>query len=396
LNVKVVAVVLVLFGTIALIACGGAAGTSQVITHTPPSTPPPPPQPSTPALQHIIVVVMQNGSFDHYFGMFPGVDGIRAGVNGYSQTDAAGNTVTPSLLTNVTPPDLPHGRNAYLGPWDNGAMDKYAFYNGDMSMQYYDNTIPGVDKLWSWAQQYALGDEFFPSVMSSAPANQLYMIAAADNNYVYAIEPYYGPCNTTGVVANAPYTFTHVGDQLNAANITWAWYQDNYGQCSLGYISQQNPFQFFTDSHNAANVQDGSNLYKALPSGNIPAVSFLQPSPAHSTHPGSGSVTNGLTWLDSFIKSVQASPAWPDTAIVIIWDESGGWWDHVSPPQVDSQGYGARVPLLVISPKAKKNYVSHVQMDFVSILKFIQWNWNLQPLNDRNKLGTDLRDMFQF
>jgi phospholipase C len=113
-------------------------------------------------------------------------------------------------------------------------------------------------------------------------------------------------------------------------------------------------------------------------------------------HPGSGSVTTALNWLDGFIKRVQGSSQWSSTAIIILWDESGGWWDHVSPPQVDSQGLGARVPMIVISPYAKRGYVSHVQMDHVSVLRFIQWNWSLGTLNSRNALSNNMLDMFQF
>jgi phospholipase C len=113
-------------------------------------------------------------------------------------------------------------------------------------------------------------------------------------------------------------------------------------------------------------------------------------------HPGSGAVSNGITWLDGFIKQIQASPVWSNTAIIVIWDSSGGWWDHVPPPQIDAQGFGPRVPMLVISPFAKKNYISHVQMDDVSILRFIQGTFGLQPLNARNQISSDLGDMFQF
>jgi phospholipase C len=113
-------------------------------------------------------------------------------------------------------------------------------------------------------------------------------------------------------------------------------------------------------------------------------------------HPGSGAVTNGITWLDGFIKQMQASPVWANSAIIVIWDSSGGWWDHVPPPQIDAQGFGPRVPMLVISPFAKKNYISHVQMDDVSILRFIQGTFGLQSLNARNQISSDLADMFQF
>jgi phospholipase C len=343
----------------------------------------------------VVVVIMQNRSFDHLFGTFPGANGIRPGVPGFTQIDASGATVTPQLLTDTAPADLPHSRNGFLKVWDSGGMDKYAFFNGAISMGHYDNTTPGMSTLWTWAQQFALADNFFPSVMGDAPTNQLYMVAADDNNTPGSIEPFFPPCNT-GVQASAGYTFPHVGDQLVTKGLTWAWYHENLDACG-SYVSQENPFQFFTDAHASPNVRDLSKFSVDLASGNLPTVSFVQPGPQHSMHPAAGvPLINGINWLDGFIRQIQASPVWANAAIVVIWDSSGGWWDHVPPPQVDAQGYGPRVPMLVISPFAKKNYISHVQMDNVSILKFVQGTFSLPALNARNQLGSDLSDMFSF
>ena len=169
---------------------------------------------------------MQNRSFDNLFGVFPGANGIQPGVPGFSQKDAKGVTVTPQLLTNDATGDLPHARNDFLRVWDSGAMDKYAFFNGDISMGHYDNTTPGMSTLWSWAQQFALADNFFASVMGDAPSNQLYMVAADDNGTPGTLQPFFPPCNTE-VKAKAGYTFQHVGDQLAAKGLTWAWYQED-------------------------------------------------------------------------------------------------------------------------------------------------------------------------
>jgi len=177
--------------------------------------------------------------------------------------------------------------------------------------------------------------------------------------------------------------------------LNWAWYQEDLGNCSF-YVPQENPFQFFTDSHSSPNIKDFSSFAGDLASKSPPAVAFVQPGPSHSMHPGGGAITHGIDWLDGLIRQVQASAIWPHTAIVVIWDTSGGWWDHVPPPQVDAQGYGPRVPMLVISPFAKKNYISPVQMDDVSILKFIQSTFGLPALNPRNQMGGDLSDMFSF
>jgi phospholipase C len=344
----------------------------------------------------VIVVIMQNRSFDHLFGTFPGVNGISPGVPGYSQKDSKGNSITPSLLKNTAPADISHTRSTFLKVWDHGKMDKYAFYNGDVAMGYYDNTTPGMAVLWSWAEQFALADNFFPSVMSDAPTNQLYLVAAEDDNNPNLIQPFYPPCNTAST-AKSGYSFPHVGDQMVRAGLTWAWYQENLNQCGEGYIPQENPFQFFTDTHASSHVRDLSQLAKDLGAGKLPSLVFVQPGSAHSMHPAAGlPVSAGTAWLNSFIKEVQASGVWANSAIVVIWDSSGGWWDHVPPPQVDAQGYGPRAPMLVISPYAKRGYVSHVQMDDVSILRFIQETFGLPPLNVRNRLGNDLSDMFTF
>ncbi|MBI2677717.1 MAG: hypothetical protein HYX28_02940 [Candidatus Koribacter versatilis] len=361
----------------------------------PPPPPPPPPNGTNSPVKHLIVIVLQNRGFDHLFGTMPGVEGINPSVPGYTQLDANGNPVTPSLITAASTSDVNHSRSTYLAAWDNGAMDKYAATNGMLSMGHYDDSMPGVDKLWTWAQTYALADNYFSSTMSNGPSQQLYLAAASDNNFPYSVQPYYGPCQKADAAAK-PFSFRTVGDQMNASSVTWAWFAENYAQCGGGYLPVQNPFQYFTSTQNTSNIKDLSNFYTALTNGTLPSVSYIQPNPGHSTHPGSGSITTAANWLDGFIKKVQASSSWPDTAVVITWDESGGWWDHVPPPQIDSQGLGARVPLIVISPYARMGHVSHTRMDHVSILKWIQWNWGLGTLNPREDLSADINDMFQF
>ncbi len=345
-------------------------------------------------IKNVIVAIMQNRSFDHLFGTFPGANGIQPGVPGFTQKDSTGVDVTTQLLTDLAAPDLPHARSDYLRVWNSGAMDKYAFYNGAVSMGHYDNATPGISMLWNWAQQFALADNFFPSVMGDAPSNQLYLVAAADNGEPGTLQPFFPPCNTE-VKASSGYTFQHVGDQLEAKGMKWAWYQENVGDCTT-YVAQENPFQFFTDTHSSASIRDFSDFSPDLHAGNLPDLTFIQPGPTHSMHPGSGPIDSSINWLDCLIRQIQASTVWPNTAIVVIWDSSGGWWDHVPPPQIDGQGYGPRAPMLVISPFAKRNYISHVQMDDVSILKFIQKTFGLAPLNARNQLGSDISDMFAF
>lgn len=334
---------------------------------------------------------MQNATFDHLFGTFPGTDGPQPGVPGYIQTDAAGHSVSPFLLTNLAPPALPEGHKVYLASLDGGAMDKFALNEGDNSMGYYDGNTPGVSTLWGYAQQFALADRYFSSAIGEAPTNQFYMVAATDNNFPFSVQPFYGPCNLPDPAA-APQTFPNIGDQLTQKGVTWSVYQEDLGNCSA-YKPLHDPFQYFTTTHTV--TQDYSQLATDLAAGKLPSVSFVFPNNRDDMHPGFGPITNGTGFLDTLIKQVQASPEWTSTAVIVTFDDGGGWYDHIPPPTVDSQGLGVRVPLIVISPLAKPHYISHVQMDHVSILRYIQNNWGLTPLNSRNSQSNDLSDLFQ-
>jgi phospholipase C len=302
-------------------------------------------------------------------------------------------------------------------------MDQYASTNGAMSMDYYDNTTIGtagdgrqfgVNTLWGYAQQYALADNFFAAAMASEPGNMLYMTAAEVGS---GSDPYgypkldactaglYQQNQSSGATITPPLTFTNVGDQLTSNKISWGFYQEWFsneqnGTCTH-YVPQENSFQYFQTTANSSVVQNftTAGFQSMLSSGSLPSVMWVQPSPGHSMHPGQGNIANAIEWLDDFVQAVKNSSAWSSTAIVVLWDESGGWYDHVPPPQLSGTiGLGARVPVLVISPFAKTNHISHQQMDFVSILRFIQYNWALGPLPDptqaaREQQSGDLCDL---
>jgi phospholipase C len=381
---------------LASVACGGGSMSSSP-TPTPTPTPSGDHPPSTQtAVQHMVIVVLQNASFDHLFGTFPAtngnsVDGLRPGIPGYSQTDAAGNPVTPFLMKELAPGPIPEGPKAYKAVINGGQMDKFAFYNGDVAMGYYDNTTPGISTLWGYASQYALADHYFGSVIGEAPSNQLYMVAANDNDQPFSVQPPYPPCNLPDPAATK-LTFQNVGDQLTQKGVPWAAYQESLGDCSA-YKPLHDPFQYFTSTQGT--TKDYSKFATDLSSGNLPSVVWVFPNNRDDMHPGFGPITNGITFIDNLVKQVQASSIWSNTAIVLVWDAGGGWYDHVAPPTVDSQGLNMRVPMIVISPLAKQNYVSHEQMDHVSILKFIQSNWGLASLNSRNAQSNDISDMFK-
>jgi phospholipase C len=397
--------------TLILSGCGGGSALNMVTEEQGP--PPASPGPRS-AINHLMVVVMQNSSFDHLFGTYPKANGLDPTAASYKQVDQAGSTVQPQLLTNLSPSDVNHTRTTYQIAYDSGKMDKYAFENSDMSMDYFDETSIGtandgqqfgVSTLWNYAQQYALADNFFAAAMASEPSNMLYSLASdvgtGTDPFGY---PQLDACSaglfaqnqSIGASITPPLTFQTVGDQLSAAKISWIWYQEFFsneqnGTC-LHYVPQENAFQYFETTANSANVQNFtmSDFQSLLAGGTLPSVMWVTPSPGHSMHPGQGNIANGIEWLDGFVQAVKASPAWASTAIIIAWDESGGWYDHVSPPQLSNTiGLGARVPVLVISPFAKANYISHQQMDFVSILRFIQWNWGLGQFSNSRQAARE-------
>jgi phospholipase C len=382
------------------------ATASTTVTAVPPGT-------AKSAISHIIVVVMQNHSFDNLFGTYPMANGLDPTAPSYTQAACGSNlppcvatsaTVSPTLLNTLTTADLNHDAASYTAAYDGGNMDKYALTNGDLSMQYFDNTVSGttndgktygIATIWGYAQQYALADNFFASAMNSEPANMLYMVAATVHDaYTAGSEPYYDHCSTHDVATSGgtiaqPLTETNLGDQLNANKVPWVWYQVNFATsvnstCD-NYVPQENPFQYFTSTQYSANLQDFklSDFQTTLGGSSLPAVAFITPAPVASMHPGGGDMANGIQWLDNLVQAVKNSPAWPSTALVILWDESGGWYDHVPPPQLpNTVGLGARVPVILISSYAKLGAISHQQMDFVSILRFIQWNWGLGMFTD--------------
>jgi phospholipase C len=358
--------------------------------------------PTNSPVKHVIVLVFQNHSFDSLFTKYTPPPGQTVNVPqptspGFTQLDANGAPVSPFVLSSSEPSgDLAHGHQDYLHSWNNGAMDGFAARIGPTSMGYYDSTTTGMTTLWNYASQFALADNYFSSVLSSAPAQGFYLVSATDNGKSFSTQPVYGPCEQPDAAAYAN-TAPNVGDQMTTKNVGWGWYQENLGVCG-SYVPQQNAFQYFTSTHDAPNIQDYGAFVTQLNGNKVPSVSFIQMSPSHSGHPGSSTISASITFLDQFVQKIQASQIWDSTAIFVMWDEGGGFYDHVPPPQIDTEGLGIRVPLLVISPLVKPGTVFHGRADHTSILKFIQWNWNLQPLNARNSDGSisDLRAMFNF
>jgi acid phosphatase len=316
-------------------------------------------------------------------------------------------------------------------------MDKFVAWSdaAGLVMSYYDATNMPVGKL---AQQFTLMDNFFHSAFGGSFLNHQFLICACaptwpdapasivaqvDGNGMLTKDGQVTPDGfavNTSFTVNSPHpgnitdktllvpeqTAPTIGDRLSDKNVSWAWYSGGWNTAVLGHADPL--FQFhhqafayyanFADGTpgRAEHLKDEGDFYSDVVGNTLPAVSFIKPLGADNEHPGYATELNGQQHVADLVSTLQSSPYWNDTAIIITYDEHGGRWDHVAPPVVDKWGPGSRVPAIIISPFAKKNFVDHAQYDTTAIMKLIEERWGLQPLNERDAKAGDLLTAFDF
>jgi phospholipase C len=232
-------------------------------------------------------------------------------------------------------------------------------------------------------------------------------------------------CQGFGSGGTMSFTGTTIGDLLVNAKVPWAWYAQGYADmiaaqkvgkcptepaCTAGtditfypctYCPGDVPFEYFPQfTDNPKYMVDYTKLACDVSGGALPAVSYVKGLGFRTEHPGLGdTISNGEAFVTEVIDTLTGTKYAKDTLILITWDESGGFFDHIPPPpnsMVDNQPYGPRTPLLAIGPFAKKNYISHVQMEHSSIVKFIEWNWlgkTTGQLRHRDAVVNNIGDM---
>lgn len=338
---------------------------------------------TTPIL-HVVVLMKENHAFDNYFGTFPGVVGIPAGI---SLPDGHGGNVTPHWINGSWTPDLPHSRAAELQAYDNGTMDGFAIATHaygpgleNYTIGYYDaRQIPWY---WSTAASFTLADHYFQPVFGPTIPNRLYSFAGTASGL------------TSNAINGSSIDNETVFDQLQARGISWTYYSSEV----LPFLPLPDYFAHIRNNPAMANRIVPTTRVKAdIESGTLAQVVYLDTEydPFISEHPPEN-VTIGDLWTQDVVQSIEASPLWNSTAIFLTYDESGGYYDHVAPPQVDAWGYGFRVPMIVISPYAKRGFVDHDIMDHTSILKFIEDNWGLASLSEREADAHNFYSAFAF
>ena len=403
-------------------------------------------------IRHIIVLYLENRSFDNLYGSFPGADGLADAVRAAPQVDDTGTAYTtlPPVPDKRFPPSLPNGpfslqkyvstgdRNPDMvhrfyqeqEQIDGGRMDKFVLLSGAgaLPMGTFDGSgLP----LWAYARRYVLADHFFHGAFGGSFLNHFMLVCACaprfpdapadlvasldrngrmirdgavtpDGFAVNTLEPTAAP-HPGGIDAARllpPQTMPTIGDRLSAKGIDWAWYGGGYADAVAGHPDKlfeyhHNPFLYFANyaegtAARAAHLKDEADLLRDIDGDKLPAVVFWKPIGEDDEHPGYTDVASGDQHTADIIKRIQDSPAWAGSLIIVTYDENGGTWDHVAPPQGGRWGPGTRVPTIIISPFAKPGYVDRTVYDTTSILRTIETRFDLAPLTDRDAKAAPL------
>jgi phospholipase C len=371
-------------------------------------------------LDHLIFIVQENRSFDSYFGTFPGADGIPAKNGKFTvcvPDPVLGHCDTPWHNSAFKGDGGPHAQPDAIQDINGGKMDGFvqsvidspnvcannrfgagcpASYVGPQgqvgAMGYHDaREIPNY---WTYAHDFVLQDHMFASADSWTLPAHLYLVSAWAATCPNVNDPMscYSDVtlgDTLKVQRGGPqkliYAWTDITYLLNKEDVSWGYYVGegtcidackNYTKAPHGTVPAQNPLPGFVDVHEddqVNNVQEHTALFAAIKNGTLPSVVWVIPGRGYSEHPGQGdSLAPGQTWVTSVVNAVMQSPEWNTSAIFLTWDDWGGFYDHVEPPTVNTDGYGIRVPGLLISPYAKQGYIDHQVLSHDAYLKLIE------------------------
>jgi phospholipase C len=406
-------------------------------------------------LQHLVFIVQENRSFDQYFGTYPGAKGFPRNAQGQITACVPnpflGGCSRPYHATGWHQLGGPHDQEAAAIDIDGGRMDGFVRAmlpgphcwttptmpecKGEVGPQGQPDTLSymnaaDIPNYWAYAHHFVLQDHMFAPTDSSSLPSHLFMLSAWS---AYCSNPMNAatcvndnalttPGSTWRFGQNPLYGWTDITYLLDKMGVSWRYYVDNRtclsGQCpngNHGDSADKAPLGGFVDVHQDGsdrNIQTLSHFMTAAKNGTLPSVSWIAVAPPYNEHPGfPGTVRSGMAFTTNTINAVMRSPNWDSSAVFLYWDDWGGFYDNVVPPQVDLNGYGLRVPSLIISPYAKQGYVDHQTLSFDAFLKLIEDRFlngaRLNPKTDGrpdprptvrenvNILG-DLRDDFDF
>lgn len=417
-------------------------------------------------IAHVVIVMQENRSFDNLFHGFPGADTANSGIG------SNGRTYVLRPVSLADPTDISHAHYQFLTDYDGGKMDGFNLMFDQFSTsskctdpinqpkcwvyfppsmyQFPFAFVPRNESApyWTMARRYALADNAFESNNSDSYPSHQYMIAGQSfhvsevphtpesNGFggnsipwgcdapkdqtttmlLYggypASDPYFS-AQTGHEVQDGPYTcfdYPTAATLLDNAKISWAYYAPQiYGNPGdiWSAFDAIYPVRFGTDWLDNVKSPE-TTIFSDIASGNLPSVAWVTPSFVNSDHAGSRSTT-GPQWVAAVVNAIGTSKYWDSTAIVVMWDDWGGWYDHVRPKQIPDtepcapaagkcafEGLGFRVPAIVISPYAKAGYISHRRHEVASTLRLIENVFGLPSLQQADARTDGFDDMFDF
>jgi len=393
---------------LALAGCGSGGGSSSQV--------PAPPSART-AIKHVVVIIQENRSVDNLFNGFPGADTVASGPT------SSGVTRPLATVPLAEPYDVGHGHLDFVAAFNGGLMNGFDQERTSGPAPAYAAyglvRRSDVEPYWQLAQQFTLTDRTFASNSGPSYASHQYLIAGqsnrvAENPHLAKGTPAQAdawgcdsaPGSTTvllGPGGESPgpfpcFDYPTLGDELDAAGVSWAYYAPAYGSVNAGFKwSAYDAIKHvrYGPAWTGNVISPETTVLSDVASGRLRAVSWVAPNANDSDHAGLND-GSGPQWVASVVSAIGASKYWNDTVVFVLWDDWGGWYDHVSPPQLDTMGLGFRVPLIVVSPYARRGYVSHVQHEFGSVLRFIESVYGVPQLAASDARADDLSDCFDF
>jgi phospholipase C len=351
-------------------------------------------------IKHIIIIMQENRSFDSYFGTFPGADGIPRKDQQFTvcvPNPATGDCVKPFHDRRDQNPDAPHGSRGAVADVDAGKMDGFIAQAGTPDvMGYHDGRE--IPNYWAYAREFVLHDRMFEPNASWSLPEHLFQVSEWSafctkhddpSSCTNALDNPGMPPGFAGAKTPPIYAWTDLTYLLHQNGVSWGYYvlegtepdcQDDEEKDCLPIRQNAltpgiwNPLPFFDTVKNDGeleNIQTLENFVLEAEHGTLPQVSWIVPSRDVSEH-APALVSAGQTYVTHLINTIMQGPNWKDCAIFLTWDDWGGLYDHVVPVQVDQNGYGLRVPSILISPYAKKGFIDHQTLSFDAFVKFIE------------------------
>ena len=370
-------------------------------------------------VQHLVVVIQENHTFDNHFGAYctapagsnPSCTSGPACCEAVPKTEPSG--ASPIVLDDAAHGayDPVHLQDCELKEMNGGKMDKFVTGTACSDPQNFAVAAPAlVQPYWALAGQGALADRYFQPIVGQSSANDMFFARAGFVFTDNAVVPGSIGADCGLVAPQAEYADPTIGDLLDDAGASWAFYAEGYqaqldahlahdcaapaaacpAQSTLYpcvYDPSDNPFNYYpTLRDRPSSSRDLARFASDLANGQLPQVSFVKALGFRTEHPGSKTkLSDGVAFVSSIVDEIARSPYASDTLVLVTYDEGGGYFDHVAPPpSPDEHAYGTRVPLLALGPFAKVNAISHAQLEHSSIVRFIEWNW----LNAVGQLGT--------